>query len=171
MWYTVQSIWSYTKHQVTTKRVCHGGPDPRIIRLHTQIHTHRAVYFSGFTNSGRKLKYLIFKRLYSSCTNPDLKIQVSQSSDLIIWTSVSKNAAAFLFYRQNINWWDRPDFFFFYLTWIFISEFIWAEYEQLECHFMNTGHLTLLSEFVNPTTTTTTNHKSSLWNCTTFITL
>lgn len=132
MWYTVQSIWSYTKHQVTTKRVCHGGPDPRIIRLHTQIHTHRAVYFSGFTNSGRKLKYLIFKRLYSSCTNPDLKIQVSQSSDLIIWTSVSKNAAAFLFYRQNINWWDRPDFFFF--TWL---EFLYQNLSELNMSNLN----------------------------------
>lgn len=142
MWYTVQSIWSYTKHQVTTKRVCHGGPDPRIIRLHTQIHTHRAVYFSGFINSGRKLKYLIFKRLYSSCTNPDLKIQVSQSSDLIIWTSVSKNAAAFLFYRQNINWWDRPDFFFFlldlnfyiriYLSWIWATWMSFHEYWTLD---------------------------------------
>lgn len=132
MWYTVQSIWSYTKHQVTTKRVCHGGPDPRIIRLHTQIHTHRAVYFSGFTNSGRKLKYLIFKRLYWSCTNPDLKIQVSQSSDLIIWTSVSKNAAAFLFYRQNINWWDRPDFFFF--TWL---EFLYQNLSELNMSNLN----------------------------------
>lgn len=132
MWYTVQSIWSYTKHQVTTKRVCHGGPDPRIIRLHTQIHTHRAVYFSGFTNSGRRLKYLIFKRLYSSCTNPDLKIQVSQSSDLIIWTSISKNAAAFLFYRQNINWWDRPDFFFF--TWL---EFLYQNLSELNMSNLN----------------------------------
>lgn len=133
MWYTVQSIWSYMKHQVTTKRVCHGGPDPRIIRLHTQIHTHRAVYFSGFTNSGRRLKYLIFKRLYSSCTNPDLKIQVSQSSDLIIWTSVSKNAAAFLFYRQNINWWDRPDFFFFF-TWL---EFLYQNLSELNMSNLN----------------------------------